>query len=97
MVCPVRFFGEVRQIALSYLAGKANGRIQHLGSLATSGERQLYGFHAAEPPTCALSKMTPDSLSLYETFEVENREAFWADVASAFNAFVKVQQGEVGT
>jgi len=88
--------GEIRQIVLSYLAGKANGRIQHLGSLATSEERQLYGLHVAEPPTCALSKMTPDSLSLYETFKVENRDAFWADVASAFNAFIKVQQREVG-
>ncbi len=88
--------GEVGQIALTYPAGKADGHIQHLGSLCTEVERQLYGLDDAPPPPCAWHAAPSTGISLYETYMVDDRDAFWASVAPAFNAFTVEQERRAG-
>lgn len=84
--------GEVEQITLTYLAGKANGHIQHLGSLSTEAERQHYSFHDIPPPPCVWHAAPATGVSLYETYIIDDRDAFWASVAPAFNAFTAEQE-----
>jgi hypothetical protein len=82
----------VRQIHLTYLAGKANGRVQHLGSLVSLEEQQRYGLQATEAPACALRQAPATGLSLFETLTVMDHDAFWGAVAPAFNAFIAHQE-----
>ena len=80
--------GEVRRIQLTYLAGQAQGRIQHLGSLASPVERQHYGLQQMAAPACALQQTPSTGLNLYETWTVTDHDAFWGAVAPAFNALL---------
>ena len=84
--------GEVQQIQLTYIAGKANGCVQHLGSLVSLEEQRLYGLQAIEAPTCALRQAPAAGFSLYETLTVMDHDAFWGAVAPAFNAFIARQE-----
>lgn len=78
--------GAVQSIQLTYLAGQAQGRIQHLGSLASDGERQHYGLQQMAAPACALQQAPATGFGLYETWTVTDHDAFWGAVAPAFNA-----------
>jgi RAMP superfamily protein len=78
--------GKVESATLTYPRGKAAGKVQHLGSLASAEERSCYGFAEQEPPECALAPAPKGGLSLYESFQVQDLAAFWEKVAAAFNA-----------
>lgn len=81
--------GEVKAVTLSYPAGRADGKVQHLGSLCPAEERTAYGlapFDAARAPLTEASTPQP---SLYKTYAVADLAAFWAAVAPAFNDFAE--------
>lgn len=91
--------GTVEKIALTYPAGKAGGKIQHLGSLAFENERQGYDLYTAkgpdQPPGCNMTKEESRGITLYETFSVTDLSGFWAAAASVFNLFTEAKSKEV--
>lgn len=86
--------GNVEKITLAYPAGKAGGKIQHLGSLTSQDECKCYGLDHVEAPVCDMTEEEPTGLSLYETFKITDQDAFWAVVAPAFNDFITARNKE---
>lgn len=80
--------GEVKAVTLSYPAGRADGRVHHLGSLCP-GERAEYDLAPDEPASVPLRELPASQPSLYKTYEVTDLDAFWRAVAPAFNGFVE--------
>jgi CRISPR-associated RAMP protein (TIGR02581 family) len=85
-----RVQGRVSEIILTYPVGKADGKIEHLGTLAAT-EQEHYDFDPAPAPPCGLEKQPNIGLSLYETFKVQDLDAFWVTVAPAFNTFLQAR------
>lgn len=86
--------GHVEKITISYPAGKCNGTIQHLGSLASEAEQKTYKLSECAPPPCSLTNPTVGILSLYEIYTVADLSTFWTTVAPAFNAFIDARERE---
>jgi CRISPR/Cas system CSM-associated protein Csm3 (group 7 of RAMP superfamily) len=89
-----RVVGEVKTATLEYPAGRADGRLQHLGTLASEAERTRYGLHGAAAPECPLEAVPKRGLALYERFRVSDLESFWGSAAAAFNDFIAVRFAE---
>lgn len=91
--------GTVEKITLTYPAGKAGGKIHHLGSLAFENERQGYDLYTAKgpdlPPGCDMTREESRGITLYETFSVTDLNGFWAATASVFNLFIEARSKEV--
>ena len=91
--------GTVEKITLTYPAGKAGGKIHHLGSLAFENERQGYDLYTAkepaQPPGCNMTKEVSRGITLYEAFSVTDLDGFWDAAASVFNLFIGAKSKEV--
>lgn len=83
-----RVEGRVEEVTLTYPAGRAEGHVEHLGSLASAGERERYGLDGAAAPACALEPTAGGGWSLYESFRVADLEGFQAAAAAAFNRYL---------
>ncbi len=85
--------GAIDKIHLVYPAGRQAGRIQHLYSLASAEERTRYGLHPSKAPEIAMKRLeNAGRLQLFETFEVQDAQAFWDAVAPSFTDFVATKQ-----
>jgi len=80
--------GEVTRVELTYPRGRADGKVEHLGSLASPEEVERYGLRAADPPECPMKEVPSEGLDLYRHFQVEDLPAFWAATAGAFTTFL---------
>lgn len=90
--------GQVDKITLTYPTGSAGGKIQHLGSLVSSDEREHYGLDTATAASYeGLEPAGFGGLSLYETLSAANQNSFWAAVAPAFNNFIKTRNEEANS
>ncbi len=86
--------GTVESVTLTYPKGRAEGRVEHLGSLASAAEREKYGLHDEEPPAYELEPVAGGGFGLYDSFRVADLDAFWQQVAPAFNRFLERRFGE---
>ena len=92
-------FGQVKaelpDITLKYITNTPNG-IDHLGTLTTDDERSCYQLHSYPVPDFALDPVPPPAgqWSLYNSFTVPDKDAFWAAAAGAFNAYVTCRRQE---
>jgi hypothetical protein len=83
--------GAVESVTLSYLAGRGEGKVQHLGSLCSDEERRAYGFHSWDPPAGGLRGPEAGGLGLYESYAVADLPAFWKAAAAALADFLARQ------
>lgn len=89
-----RVVGTVEAVTLVYPSGRAEGRVQHLGTLASEAEQKRYGLFEAAAPECPLLAVPHEGLALYEEFKVADPEAFWERTAAAFNDFIAARFSE---
>ena len=80
--------GEVTKVKLTYPAGRADGRVHHLGSLCPQ-DRENYDLAPDDPASVSLNELPASWPSLYKSYEVTDIGAFWRVVAPSFNAFVE--------
>lgn len=80
--------GEVTRAELTYPRGRAEGKVEHLGSLASPEEVEHYGLRPDDPPECPMKEIPSEGLDLYRHFEVQDLSAFWAATAGAFTTFL---------
>ncbi len=77
---------KVSGLELSY--PRETNRVEHLGSLATEGERTKYDLATYDPPEIELAPVA-EGISLYKKYRVADLDAFWSKVAPAFNSHIE--------
>jgi CRISPR-associated protein Csm3 len=84
--------GEMKNIFLTYPAGKDPGFIHHLGSLANGNEMTLYGLRN-DSPIPITTEPVSGGLSLYQTYSIpiSSKDTFFRNAAVAFNEYIKVR------
>lgn len=81
--------GEVKAVTLSYPSGRADGKVQHLGSLCPPEECAGYGLAPFDALSVPMTELPVPQPSLYKTYAVADLDLFWQAAAPAFNDFVE--------